>query len=105
MRNRAAVLPLLILATPALASAPAAWSAGDSAARNACVKASGLTDGAASAPVHFSDRTAQDVILVTGHYAQKFMKGKAAAMICLYDRRAKKAEVQEAGAWSKPAAH
>jgi len=92
---------VLVLSTPALASSTAAWTAGESAARNACVKASGLNDAAASAPVHFSDRTAQDVILVTGRYPQKFMKGKPGTMLCLYDRRARKAETQEASAWAK----
>ncbi|MGN6121983.1 MAG: hypothetical protein ACTHOJ_03395 [Sphingomonas oligoaromativorans] len=106
MRHRLALLPLLasaiaLLSAPATASSTVAWTAGESAARNACVKASGLNDAAASAPVHFSDRTAQDVILVTGRYPQKFMKGKPGTMLCLYDRRAKKAETQEAGAWAR----
>jgi hypothetical protein len=106
MRFILSALPLLVpaavaLCAPAQASSTAAWTAGESAARNACVKASGLKDAAASAPVHFSDRTAQDVILVTGRYPQAFMKGKTGTMLCLYDRRAKKAETQEALAWSK----
>jgi hypothetical protein len=93
----------LAFAAPASASSPIAWSEAASAARNACVKASGLDDAAASAPVHFSDRIAQDVILVTGHYPQKLMKGKPGTMLCLYDRRSKRAETQEATAWSRPA--
>lgn len=106
MRVTLFTLPLLasatiVLSTAASASSTAAWSAGESAARNACVKSSGLNDAAASAPVHFSDRTAQDVILVTGRYPQKFMKNKPGTMLCLYDRRAKTAETQEAMPWSK----
>jgi hypothetical protein len=98
--------PLLVVATlalsaPASASSTAAWTAGESAARNACVKASGLNDAAASAPVHFSDRTGQDVILVTGRVPQAFMKGKTGTMLCLYNRRTKMAETQESTAWSK----
>ncbi len=93
----------LAFTAPVSASSPIVWSQAASAARNACVKASGLDDAAASAPVHFSDRIAQDVILVTGHYPQKLMKGKPGTMLCLYDRRSKRAETQEATAWSRPA--
>jgi len=104
MPRFAFALPLLCLcAAPAFASTTAAWKAGETAARSACVKASGLTGAATSAPVHFSDRMAQDVVLVTGHYPQPRLKGKPATMLCLYDRRAKRAEAQDAGAWSKPA--
>ncbi len=104
MRRVAIVLPLLWLPLAAAsASSTAAWKAGDTAARNACVKASGLTGAATSAPVHFSDRTAQDVVLVTGRYPQPRLKGKEGTMLCLYDRRTKRAEAQDAGAWSKPA--
>ncbi len=107
MRRIASALSLLVTATlavtpPVSASSPIAWSEAVSAARNACVKASGLNDAAASAPVHFSDRIAQDVILVTGHFPQKAVKGKPGTMLCLYDRRTKRAETQEATAWSRP---
>ncbi len=104
MRSLAIALPLLIsTAAPSFASSSAAWAAHNTAVRNACAKASGLAGAAASAPVHFSDRNGQDVVLVTGRYTQRFMKGKQGTMLCLYDRRSKRAEAQDAGAWSKPA--
>ncbi len=97
------LLPLaLLIAAPASASTSAAWSAGDSAARNACIASSGLNDAAASAPVHFSDRSALDVILVTGRYKAKGkVKARPGTMLCLYNRRTGTAETQESGAWSK----
>ena len=103
MRRVAIALPaLLSLATPSFASSPAAWGAYDMAVRNTCAKASGLSGAAASAPVRFDDRSGQDVVLVTGRYAQHGLKGKPATMLCLYDRRTKRAAVEDAAPWSKP---
>ncbi|HLZ78445.1 MAG TPA: hypothetical protein VKQ09_03825 [Sphingomonas sp.] len=103
MRSVAIALPVLLsLATPALASSPAAWAAHNVAVRNACAKASGLSGAAASAPVRFDDRSGQDVVLVTGRYTQRGLKGRPATMLCLYDRRSKRAAVEDAAAWSKP---
>jgi hypothetical protein len=90
---------LLSLPTASPASTAKAWAAGDEAARAACLKASGLIGATASRPVPFSDRTAQTVVLVTGRYPQRFMKGATGMMLCLYDRRAKRAEVQEPMDW------
>ena len=87
-------LPLLLLAA---ATAPN----GDSMARDACLKASGMEGAAASAPVHFSDSTGLDVLLVTGHYPPRVNKGRAGTMLCLYDRRTKLARARDADAWSK----
>lgn len=94
---------LLSLAAPAFASSPAAWAAHDVTVRNACAKASGLSGAAASAPVRFDDRSGQDVVLVTGRYTQRLLKGRSATMLCLYDRRSKRVAVEDAAAWSRPA--
>jgi hypothetical protein len=101
MRRLALALPLLsALVAPAAASSPEAWGAHEVAVRNACAGTSGLAGAAVSAPVRFSDRTGQDVVLVTGHATSRGAKAKT--MLCLYDRRTKRAEVQDAGAWSRP---
>ena len=88
------VLPLLLLAA---ATAPDS----DGNARDACIKASGMDGAAVSAPVHFSDRTGLDVLLVSGHYPPRVNKGRAGSMICLYNRKNRMAQVRDADAWSK----
>jgi hypothetical protein len=95
-----AVLIALIAAAPAVASTDAAWAAGHRAAQAACIRASGLVGASASAPIDFSDRTAQSVLLVRGTYPQRFMKGASGTMLCLYDRRSKRAEISEAKGWT-----
>lgn len=98
------LIGLLMISAPALASSTAAWNAHDAAARGVCVKAAGLAAPiTASAPVIFSDDAgAKTAILVTGRYRQSFMHGAKGEMLCLYDRRTKRAEVQEAKRWSAP---
>jgi hypothetical protein len=87
------LLPLLLLAS---ATAP-----DSDVARTACLKASGMDGAAASAPVHFSNRTNLDVLLITGHYPPRVNKGRAGTMLCLYDRKTKLAQARDADAWSK----
>lgn len=97
------ILPYtLLLAAPALASSPAAWEAGNAAARTACLRAAGLAAPRAAGPVLFSDAQGKTAFLVTGRYRQAFMKGRAGQMLCLYDRRTKRAEVAEAKGWRAP---
>lgn len=104
MRSVPIALPVLLsLAAPAFASSPAAWAAHDLAVRNACAKESGLAGAAASMPVRFDDRVGQDVVLVTGRYTQRGLKGRAATMLCLYDRRTKRVAIEDAAPWSRPA--
>lgn len=103
MRSVSIVLPLLIsLAAPAFAASSSSRATHDVAVRNACAKASGLGGAAASAPVRFDDRTGQDVVLVTGRYPQGALKGRAATMLCLYDRRSNRPAVEDAAPWSRP---
>jgi hypothetical protein len=87
-------LPMLLLVA---AAAPG----NEGVSRDACLKASGMEGAAASAPVHFSDRTGLDVLLVTGHYPPRVNKGRAGTMLCLYDRKTRLAQVRDADAWSK----
>ena len=91
----------LSLASPALAATPASWTAERKAAAAVCGKASNLRN--ATVPrysVAFSDANPVDVLLVTGTWRPRHMKGAKATMLCLYNRADKTAEVQEALGWS-----
>lgn len=93
----------VLLAVPAGAATPEAMAQGMSDARAACRKASDLKNAAALGnPVVFSDDAGKTAVLVTGIWRPKHMKGARATMLCLYDRRARTAEVQEARKWSAP---
>ena len=90
----------IVLAAPALASTPAAWEQGMAQATRACLKASNLK-GAASigAPILFSDSAGKTALLVTGRWRPAHMKNARATLLCLYDRRTRTAETQEAPRW------
>lgn len=91
----------LIIAAPAAASTADSMAQGISEAKLACRKASDLKNAAAPAkPVMFSDTAGKTAILVTGTWRPAHMKNKRATMLCLYDRAAKTAEVQEAAGWA-----
>lgn len=90
------LLALTLFATGARASTPAAYAALDRATARACRSVSGLREARVTAgPVRFSDRLGMDARLVTGVHPQPHMKGARATLLCLYDRRAKRAETQE----------
>ena len=99
-----AVAALVVVAGPAAASTAAAESAMLRDASSACRKASDLRNAVIrGAPIGFSDASAATMLLVTGNWRPRHMKGAKATMLCLYDRRSKAAEVQEAKGWSAPA--
>ncbi len=60
-----------------------------------------MDNAAASLPVHFSDRTSLDVLMISGRYSARVNKGRTGAMICLYDRKTGIAQARDASAWSK----
>ena len=93
---------LLLVAIPmaAHAATAAAWAASARAGRAACVAAADLARPTVSAPISFSDRVGRDAMLVRGTYKQRFMKGARGTMLCLYDRRTRRAEAVEAKDWS-----
>ena len=90
----------LLAAGPALASTDAAWAASNQAAKRACIAAANLARPSVSAPLTFSDQVGRDAMLVRGMYKQRFMKNAWGTMLCLYDRRTRRAEVVEAKGWS-----
>src|SRR3546814_6121823 len=91
---------LAIAALPAVAATPQAYEELDRTSSLACLRASGFRDAAyAPEPLRFSDRLGVDARLVTGTYAQSDMKGKQGMVLCLYDRKSKRAEVVDAAPW------
>ena len=80
----------------ASAATPSSYAAVDRQSDAACRKASGFRDPVAGPPVRFSDRFLVDARLVKGIFPQAHMKGARGTMLCLYNRRTKRAEVQEA---------
>lgn len=95
-----ALVVVLAGAGGAVASSPGAWAAVEREAARACAAASGLRDPVVSdSTVRFDDSLGVDARLVRGAWPQPHMKGAQALMLCLYDRRARRAQVQDAEAW------
>lgn len=85
---------------PASASSPAAWAQHDKDTQQACATASGLKDPLVHPKsVLFDDTVGMDARLVTGTWKPAHMKGAKAVMLCLYDRKARRATVQDAEVW------
>lgn len=85
----------MLLATPVAAATPDAWMKVDKASEAACLTAANLTGATARPPVRYSDRLHIDARVVEGTWPQPHMKGAKARMLCLYNRKSKRAEVQE----------
>jgi heat shock protein HslJ len=96
MPLRLAFAGFLLGATPALASTPASWAALGRASAQACIAASGLHGATVGAPLRFSDTLGVEARLISGTYRPAHMKGAAGQMLCLYDRRSRRAEIQDA---------
>ncbi len=92
------------LAVPSYAATPASYIALDRQTSTACIAASGLKDATVGAPLRFSDRFLMDARTVTGTYPQAHMKGATGTMLCLYNRRTKRAETQEMVLAAEPVA-
>lgn len=98
-----ALVLILAGAGGATASSPGAWTAVEREAARACAAASGLRDPVvADSTVRFDDTLGVDARLVRGTWPQPHMKGAQALMLCLYDRRARRAQVQDAEPWRAP---
>jgi hypothetical protein len=79
----------------ALASSPDAWQALDRKSAKACISESGLYRVRVGPATRFSDRVMIDARTVAGRYPQSHMNGALAKMLCLYNRKSHRAEVQE----------
>jgi heat shock protein HslJ len=82
-------------AVAAWASTPAAWDALDRRSTAACLQAAGLLNARVGPPTRFSDRIGVEVRTVTGTWPQPHMRGASASLVCVYDRRTRRAETQE----------
>lgn len=83
--------------TPASASGDGAWREFTARVTRACVVASGIRTARASTIIGFDDRVGMVAMLVSDR-----TRGSLRSMLCLYDKRAKRASVDEAEAWSAP---
>lgn len=95
----ALVAAALLHAIPARATAPAAWSAYAKEVRTKCAAASGLRNVTFVGFAQFGDDVGWDAVRLQGHYPQPFMHGKSATMICLFNRRDRRAHASELGAF------
>ncbi len=100
----AGVLVALTMAAPAFSATPDAWAKVDKASEAACLKAANLTGATAGPPVRYSDKMAIDARVIDGTWPQPHMKGATAKMLCLYNRKTRRAEVQELAAPVVPVA-
>lgn len=95
------VIPLALVASPALAATTAAWTESDKAATAACIARSDLLRASVRpGRVRYDDTLGVDAMLVTGTWKPAHMQGKRATMLCLYHRGSRTAEVVEAPRWS-----
>lgn len=86
-----------LFGTAAEASSPDAWAEFDARVTKACVAASGIRNARPSTIVGFDDRVGMVAMLVSDR-----THGSSMSKLCLYDKRARKAYVDEAETWSAP---
>ena len=103
--HSAIFLAVSLGAGAAAASPPSAWSAHDRQVATSCSQASGLKNPrVAGEPLVFDDRTGMTALLVTGRYPQPHMKNRSGSVLCLFDRKNRKATVTPADSlrWATP---
>lgn len=81
----------------AYASSDQAWAEFDTRVTRACMAASGLSKPMPSAIIGFDDRVGIVAMLVKDR-----ARGSSKAKLCLYDKKAQKAYVDDAEKWSAP---
>lgn len=84
-------------ATQAGASSDNAWRAFNLKVTRACVAESGIRNFRASTIVGFDDRAGKVAMLVSDR-----TPGSSLSVLCLYDKRNKRAYVDDAEMWSAP---
>ncbi|WP_294191973.1 hypothetical protein [uncultured Sphingomonas sp.] len=82
---------------PAHASSSAAWHQFDASVTKACVAASKIRNYRASTIVGFDDRVGMVAMLVSDR-----TRGSSLSRLCLYNKRTKRAYVDDAEMWSAP---
>lgn len=90
-----AVVAVSGIAVPAFASTPDKWAKVDAASQAACLKGAKLADALSGPPIRYSDNFLIEARVVEGIWPQPHMKGAKARMLCLYNRKNKRVEIQE----------
>jgi len=99
--RRTILLAILLSASQSVfASSPDAWAQLRKQAERSCLAASGFRGPRVSRAIIFNDTVGLVAMLVTGTYTQARLKGATGTSLCLYNRRTRKAEVEEAKGWS-----
>lgn len=89
----------ILAALPAQASTPAAWNQMNQRVNRACVAMSGLArPELIAARISFSDTIGTEVRMLRG----MDNRGRMKRLLCAYNRRTGRTEVQEAPAWTAP---
>ncbi|MEA5593017.1 hypothetical protein [Rivularia sp. UHCC 0363] len=79
------------------ASSPEAWATHRKEVISSCIRVSGLRNArSAGEIITFSDDVGYDALLVKGNYPQPHMNNRIGKMLCLFNRRTRKADVSEA---------
>lgn len=95
------VLVMVLIAASGTGSAHAssstAWHQFDASVTKACVAASKIRNYRASTIVGFDDRVGMVAMLISDR-----TRGSSLSRLCLYDKRTKRAYVDEAEMWSAP---
>lgn len=87
-----AALIVAAAAWPARAASPDAWAAHEAEVARSCAKASGLAKAKTIAPADFE---AYSVTRVKGEIASGRIKGAHVTMLCLFDKKTRKAATSE----------
>ena len=92
---------LLSVSQPVLASSPDAWAQLRKQAERSCLAASGFRRPRVSRPIIFDDSVGVVAMLVAGDFKQTRLQGATGTNLCLYNRRTRRAAVEEAKGWSE----
>ncbi|WP_043976550.1 hypothetical protein [Novosphingobium sp. P6W] len=87
----------LTFAAPSMASSDSAWAAFNGQVTRACVVASGIRNSRPSKIIAFDDAVGRVAMLVSDR-----TRGSSVSKLCLYDKRTRKASVDDAEMWSAP---
>jgi hypothetical protein len=93
------VVGMLLPVASAQASSDQAWAEFNQRVTRACVAASGIRNARPSTIVGFDDRVGRVAMLVSDR-----SRGSARAKLCIYDKRARVAYVDDAESWATPPA-
>lgn len=99
LRSIIVTATVLAASAPALASTPAAWEQMDRRVNRACIAMSGLARPQVLATkISFSDAIGVEARMIRG----ADNRGRAKRLLCAYNRRTGRTEVQEASTWLVP---